>query len=89
MQINLIVSFLRMKQILQKITSVNGDISENLKGCRIQQDVTGINPQEIITLATLLKSSTSKGVDGISCKIIQEIIAEIAELLSVILNLSL
>ena len=46
--------------------------------------VRGTNPHEIITIAILLQSSTSKDDDGISSKIIKEIIAEIAEPLSII-----
>ena len=49
--------------------------------------VTGTNPQEIITIAIPLKSSTSKDDDGVSSKIIKEIIAEIAEPLSKILKM--
>ena len=44
-----------------KVLCVNGDISENLKGnYSNSMFVTGTDPQEIITITTLLKSSTSK-----------------------------
>jgi hypothetical protein len=76
--------------LAQKIPTVNGDISDYLTG-DFQKSIfiSGTDPSEIINIVKALKSSSSKGSDGISSKIIKEVINEIAIPLCTISDLSL
>ena len=47
------------------------------------------NPIEIKNITNHLKSSSSKGVDGVSPKIVKEIIEAIAQPLATVFNISL
>ena len=76
--------------LANKISNVDGDISDYLDGsfqnsmCAIHTD-----PIEIQNITNHLKSSSSKGVDGVSPKIVKEVIEAIAQPLATVFNISL
>ena len=76
--------------LANKISNVDGDISDYLDGsfqnsmCVIHTD-----PIQIQNITNLLKSSSSKGVDGVSPKIVKEVIDAIAQPLATVFNISL
>ena len=72
------------------ISNVNGDISDYLDGS-FKNSMCAIHtyPNEIQNITNHLKSSSNKGVDGVSPKIVKEVIKAIAQPLATVFNISL
>ena len=76
--------------LANNISNVDGDISDYLNGsfqnsmCAIHTD-----PIEIQNITNHLRSSSSKGVDDVSSKIVKEVIEAIAQPLATVVNISL
>ena len=76
--------------LTNKISNADGDISDYLDGS-FQNSMCGMHtdPIEIQNITNHLKSSSSKGVDGVSPQIVKEVIEAIAKPLATVFNISL